>query len=390
MVSCPVCAGPATEFLTRSAVPVHQNLLLPSPGLARGVSTGRLAMHVCRACGFAFNAAFDPDLLSYGAQYDNTQTCSPAFAAHVDQVVTELVERHGVRGRRVVEVGCGKGDFLRRLVGPAEYQNTGFGFDPSYVGPDQELGGRLRFIRTLYDERAAELVSDVVVCRHVIEHVPDPVGLLRSVRRAVAGRSAQVFFETPCVEWILRGQVVWDFFYEHCSLFTAGSLRLAFRRTGFEVLSVRTVFGGQYLWLEARPVDRPDDAPDADEPPATPALAEAFSQAERRRVAFWRQELARRAGRGPVAVWGAGAKGVTFCNLVDPEGDRIDCVVDINPAKQGRFIAGTGHPIVGPSELSARGVRSVFVLNPNYVPEITRDLAVRDVPAAVYDLMAVA
>ncbi|MBV9126048.1 MAG: methyltransferase, partial [Planctomycetes bacterium] len=105
-------------------------------------------------------------------------------------------------------------------------------------------------------------------------------------------------------------------------------------------------------------------------------------------VASWQETASRCAVTGAIAVWGAGAKGATFCNLVDPDVQLISCVVDINPTKQGRFIAGTGHPIVSPYELTTRCPGFVFVLNPNYTHEIARDLASRSIQATVYDLMA--
>src|SRR5437764_687990 len=61
----------------------------------------------------------------------------------------------------------------------------------------------------------------------------------------------RVYFETPDVTWILRNQVIWDFFYEHCSLFAPGSLSTAFAAAGFRVSAVRRVFCDQYLWIEA-------------------------------------------------------------------------------------------------------------------------------------------
>jgi hypothetical protein len=70
-----------------------------------------------------------------------------------------------------------------------------------------------------------------------------------------------------------------------------------------------------------------------------------------------------------VALWGAGAKGVTFANLLDPNCELLDCLVDLNPAKQGCFVPGTGHPIVRHDELDARGVRTALAMNPNYTPE---------------------
>jgi hypothetical protein len=73
--------------------------------------------------------------------------------------------------------------------------------------------------------------------------------------------------------------------------------------------------------------------------------------------------------KGKVALWGAGAKGVTFANLVDPERTRIDCIVDMNLNKQGNFLPGTGHPIVPFTELASRGVTTAILMNPNYRAE---------------------
>ena len=68
-------------------------------------------MVACDACGFVFNRAFDPALPCYGAGYDNAQRHSPAFATHLEALARHLVEERGVRGARIVEIGCGQGDF---------------------------------------------------------------------------------------------------------------------------------------------------------------------------------------------------------------------------------------------------------------------------------------
>lgn len=372
---CPVCeSNRLTPFLRRSQVPVHQNLVVASPEAARTVTRGELDLTVCEDCGFVFNRAFDLSRLAYGEDYDNTQSCSACFDAYLDGLVKDLVERQGVRNSTIVEVGCGKGQFLRKLVSLPGANNKGFGFDPSYVGPDTDLDGRLAFRRCYYDDTCTDVAADVVVCRHVIEHVPDPMALLRSVRAALAhAPDARVFFETPCVEWILRNRVVWDFFYEHCSLFTAASLSLAFQRSGFAVERVEHIFGGQYLWLEARVSDAA--LPTIKNRPETTALAQAYGAEEKNLRQKWLARLIALKARGKVALWGAGAKGATFANLVDPDCTLIDCVVDLNPNKQGHYIPGTGHPIVAPSELPKRGVTDAVLMNPNYREENLRLLA---------------
>src|SRR5207237_10067808 len=92
---------------------------------------------------------------------------------------------------------------------------------------------------------------------------------------------ARIFFEWPCIEWILANLVLLDFFYDHCSYFSAASLSTAFQVAGFEVQSVTHVFEGQYLWLEAT---LPQTAPRIDKRPGTVAAqAQRFAQSEARR-----------------------------------------------------------------------------------------------------------
>ncbi len=363
---CPVCTSERTfVFLNRSNVPVHQNLVFKDQVAAVNITRGDLRFVCCEECEFVFNSAFDPSKLSYGTAYDNTQTCSPYFKDYIEATVRHLVYEKGFRNCRIVEVGCGKGYFLKRLV-EEDPGNTGYGFDPAYTGPEVELGGRLKFERRFYGPDCVGIPADVVICRHVIEHVPEPVALLRSIRQALStSPSARVFLETPSVEWILRNRVIWDFFYEHCSLSSGNSLTTMFETTGFKVESVRHVFGDQYLWFEATVAE---DVPVTKQPGNVPQLARQFGATESALTNTWQAKV-RQLEREKIAIWGAGAKGVTFANLVDPERALITCLVDLNPQKQGSYVPGTGHPIVDYRELGDLGVTTAILMNPNYREE---------------------
>jgi hypothetical protein len=74
---------------------------------------------------------------------------------------------------------------------------------------------------------------------------------------------------------------------------------------------------------------------------------------------------------GGCAIWGAAAKGTTLANTMDPQNRLIRFLIDLNPAKQGRYVPGTGHPIVPPEHLKDKSgrVAGILNMNPNYLEE---------------------
>jgi SAM-dependent methyltransferase len=389
-LSCPLCANPSPQvFFQRRNVPVHQNMVCASAEEARQFTRGDLRLAFCPACGFVFNSAFNPARLSYSAGYENTQTCSPHFQHYLADLGESLLTKYGLKDKVVIEVGCGKGDFLRLLC--KDGRNRGVGFDPSYAGPDTAEGGAVHFVRALYDSQQIRYAPDFVCCRHVIEHVQSPLDMLRAVRQAIGNRANSfVYFETPALPWILDTMTFWDFFYEHCSYFTAESLAWAFEQTGFQVLETRSAFDEQYLSIEAEPA-LADRTAGASRPRYAPELwskVKSFLAGLQERKGACEAKIEAFARAGGCAIWGAAAKGATLVNLLDPHQRRIRFLIDINPAKQGKFIAGTGHAIVSPDFLKEeRGrIAGILNINPSYLEENRTILAQMSLEVPVIQL----
>ncbi len=334
---CPLWSSTTlTLFVRRCSVPVLTNLLIETQEAARQVQRGDILLVVCTNCGFVFNEAFE-HAERYNEYYDNSQAHAPSFERYLDTLVQSLLVEQHLPQCRIIEVGCGDGFFLQKLV-EADARNTGYGFDPSYRGSACALDGRLRFETRYYDDICPEMLADVLVCRHVIEHMKRPVPFLRMLRRALSPSAhARAFFETPAIDWILRNTTIWDIYYEHCSYFSTETITLALELAGFQVQCVKRTFGDQYLWVEATVRDWEQVPSITLEPGSIPSLAFQFQRNEQLFCEQWRQTIQTLSQDGPVALVGAAGKGVTLAHLVDPDCQFIACLVDLNPQKQQKF-----------------------------------------------------
>jgi SAM-dependent methyltransferase len=368
-LTCPICNSENLyKFLERFQVPVHQNLLMNSEKEAIEITRGDLKLFVCNDCEFIFNSDFDFSKLNYGKKYDNTQDISPFFNSYISELAENLIQKRGVQNSTIVEIGCGKGIFLKKLVLKKNWGNVGFGFDPSYIGGKSQLNGRLNFEKKYYDLDCSKIKADVIICRHVIEHIQEPLSLLKLIKSSLGtSKSVKIYFETPTVDWILKNEIIYDFFYEHCSYFNLNSLRVAFELSGFKVSEAKTVFEGQYMWFESIPTNKKLKI--KMNPSKTPELAKKFLENEKKIVHEWREKIKKLAKNEKIAIWGAGAKGVTFCNLIDPNCEFFKFVIDLNPKKHGKFIAGTGHKIINFKEIPTLKITKAVLMNSNYYKE---------------------
>jgi SAM-dependent methyltransferase len=378
VTGCPSCGGrELEEFYAQDDIPVHSVRLMRSRDEAVRFPRGSLRLALCRTCGFITNTAYDPSPQDYGDSYEETQGFSPTFNEWADGLAKRWVERYGLQGKQVLEIGCGKGEFLVSMVEHGVAR--GIGIDPSFVeervsGPAAE---RVTVIKDYYSEDHAHLVGDAVVCRHTLEHIHETAKLVRLVRRSLEeSPDTVVLFELPDVLRVLREVAFWDLYYEHCSYFTPGSLARLFRRAGFEVLDLALEYDDQYILIDCRRARGGSGPHPLEEHPAEVATAvQDFVRGFAATRAEWRDRLQGVRGDGRRSViWGGGSKGVSFLTTLGINGE-VEYVVDVNPYKQGMFMPGTGHEVVGPGFLQEYRPDLVVAMNPVYLPEIAGELS---------------
>lgn len=330
------------ELYCASCFPVFQNRMYDSKSEAINCPKGEIRLVEDLESGLIYNADFQPGLLDYDEHYQNEQGLSSAFRQHLEDVAQIVTQAMGEDG--LVEVGCGKGLFLEFLL---QSGVDVMGFDPTYEGSNPKIHRK-------YFDTEAEVNAKGLILRHVLEHIKDPYAFLLSLKEANGGQGL-IYIEVPDFDWICARKAWFDVFYEHVNYFRKGD----FYRLFDEVIDVKNVFGGQYLYVLA-------DLKYLKEPKYKVAEKVDFP------VGFDHAASTAQHSTAQNVVWGGASKGVIFSLLMQRKGVVFDAVIDLNPAKQGKYLPATGLLVESPKEVLPKlsGEATIWVMNSNYLDEI--------------------
>jgi SAM-dependent methyltransferase len=334
-----------TEILLyqQSGFPIFQNRMYDSRDDGLNCPKGQLSIVQNRNTGLIYNAGFSAELMTYDSAYQNEQGISFSFGKHLDEVADIISANIAKDG--IAEVGCGKGLFLEKLLA------RGFdvaGFDPTYEGDNTRV--KREYFSSTYGK-----IFYGFVLRHVLEHVQDPVSLVSKIAEANKGRGL-IYIEVPCLDWIIAHNAWYDVFYEHVNYFRLDDFNSMFG----SVVDSGRLFGGQYLYVVARldSLRKP--------------VAKQSSLLKPGEFVSFDKSVFAVAPTSKMAIWGGASKGVIFVLMARRNQFQIDHVADINPAKQGKYLAATGHEVISPARLNVvlPSGSNLFVMNSNYLDEI--------------------
>lgn len=386
--ACGLCDGPTTPFFEVEDIPVLSCALWSDEAAARGCVKRDIRLSFCPACGFIANDIFDPKATDYSEIYENAQHFSATYRNYAKAEAEGIVERFGLRNKTVVDIGSGDGYFLSLLAELGD--NRGLGFDPSYSTEKDVHGERHKNVEIVSEyyggEKHRNLDVDLVISRHVLEHIPNPKTFMESLRTAIGDRTQiNICFEVPSAGYVLEDLSIWDQVYEHCTSFTPPALRRLFYDAGFTVNEIRVTYNRTCLAIEAS-AKAPTTAPDDSEELAKIAhQVEVFGARAKQRIEDCRAELKRLAAeKKRVALWGTGARAVMYLTMLGKDATKVvKCAVDINARKHGHFLPVTAQQIVAPERLPEFNPDVVLIMNPVYLEEITASVKELGVDAEV-------
>ncbi len=372
-VQCNLCGSVNLKhFLNLPGMPAQDGICYASRELALSAPVGDIDLAFCPTCGYIGNTSFDPALINFQT-YSYSQDHSPMYRAHVSDVVQRLVEREGFRNKRVIDVGCGSGHFLRELCDMGN--NSGLGIDPSLT-EHQDSSPNVQMIAANFDRQHVDSDYDLVICRHVLDELPDPMGFAKMLAGTSSpGYRDLVYLEFPNAWKTFQEKLVWNVGYAKNSWFTSDAITHLLQTCGLKLVWEAPLFNNEYIGvLAVRDAGKTANATSRVETADALKRLTNFAAELEREKNLWRERVTQLRQRGDtVALWGAGMRGINFLHTF-PYPDVFSSIVDVNRERHGQHLPGSGFQIEAPSVLIDLAPEQVLVTNPNYVNEISREL----------------
>jgi len=369
-IKCPVCSN-NEDFFTFYKVkdlPVFQNVTYSSYEEAVNCRKGDLALTFCPKCSMVFNYLFNPVLMSYSENYDNEQSISDYFSDYIDSLIDIYEKDWGLKNKTILEIGCGKGAFLKRIC--EKTGSKGFGFDSTYDGSIKS--NNVIFKPEYFEKQSTPFKADFIILRHVLEHINQPFNFLKEILENIDNsHKPKIIIEVPDFEWIIKNKAFWDIYYEHCNYFTKHTMQNLAELLGLKIVALFNTFNGQYMVLIAT-ISYSEISDVKENPSISNDLLNKFSK----NILSKKQEIVVSINQSSqeeyFVIWGGASKGIIFLiTLDDKVRKKIKFVVDINKNKQGKYTAITGKQIKPPDAIKKENsVKNIIIMNPNYEGEI--------------------
>lgn len=344
-------------------VPVFLNAPLANKGDDKPLVEFRLRMN--SALDFYENDKFDQKLMVYDENYQNSVAHSPTFIRHI-QSVCDLISQHFNKVTSILEVGCGKGDFIHLL------EKNGFtdlvGFDTTYEGENEKIKRR-------YLAEDDKTDAQLVILRHTLEHIPQPHEFLRKIKN-INGSQGYVYIEVPDLDWIRQNNAFYDIAYEHVNYLSLNALAAMF---GHKYRAKGNLFGGQYIYVLAKLEDLSEEYDRAYDNPDNWEYVD-FNKLFPQFVKLLHEIEEKIEGKRSVFLWGGAGKAGTFlhhCKTLAPKlMEKLVFAVDINPLKVGKYLPSSLVKIASKDEFFSLATNADFLIiaNPIYINEIMEEL----------------
>jgi len=233
--TCPACSyHVAVTFIDPYTQPLVAVAWPESESEAKQMKRLPLSFVRCVDCGHVYNKDFTYEEVPYSKKPNLMFNKGITWTSHLVQTADMLLG-YLKEGSTVVEIGCGEGHLIRHMAKKrSDCQFVGFDPNASFETDGLFEGRNELFVP---EQHLEELRPDLIISRHVMEHLINPLGFLQSIQFNASRHDLRmrIYIETPCIDRALETGRVADFYFEHNSHFTTGSFTRMIQRTSNEI-----------------------------------------------------------------------------------------------------------------------------------------------------------
>lgn len=369
---CPLCKQTnLIHIFSKKSLPKYNLVRYYDRESALKTLKREVAFYFCKDCLFAFNAAFNASEMDYAVDYESSRASSEYFNKYLNQVFQRLEKTFSITGKTIVEVGCGDGQFLKKLR--EKYEFNGYGYD-SNLNTDlvnQSANKQdLHFVQGCYKLNSLKTIPNLIVLRHILEHQKNPYLFFDTMLPKIKTDDAvNIYIEVPAWEWIIDNNWIFALCYEHCSYYSQFSIKKVMNSYNYATKKTLFGFGNEYLQYYG-------------------SLKKSQSLVKDNKAL--RQYVIKKSLKfgyliphtldslrtyldgflDKAVLWGAAGKGTVFLNTLNIDYKRLSYVIDSNPNRHGTYIPGTGQQVVAPEFLKKLKPEYILLTNSAYRNEI--------------------
>lgn len=329
-----------------------------------------LRLYQCAECGLV---QFDCAPVSYYRDVIRAGGFTTTMTGLRREQYRHLIEAYHLEGRKFLEVGCGRGEFLNVLREfPVEVYGMEHKADLVEIARESGLS-----VWREFPEQADQVFGgpgpyDVFLSFNFLEHQPRPDVMLQAIYRNLAD-DGMGLVTVPALEYILEQGSYYELIRDHIAYYSFDTLRALMEKNGFVVLeeemlnrdTISVIVKKNPEWTERVPEMEPEAGSGGQEEIVRPLVDGYY------RVTGEVEALIRRmeAEGKRLAVWGASHQGFTLAATTGLK-DSTCYIIDSAAFKQGRFAPSSHLPIVAPEHFFEEPVDAVLIVAPGYSDEI--------------------
>lgn len=349
-----------------------------------------LKVLVCESCWLVQAEAYTRAAELFNEEYAYFSSFSDLWLKHAQQYVAAMAARFGLTTTsHVVEIAANDGyllQYVKQIGIPC------LGIEPTAGTAAAARVKGIQIIEDFFDVRLAnELIlqdkqADLIVANNVLAHVPDINGFVAGIALLLKPLGVATF-EFPHLMQMISEKEFDTIYHEHFSYLSMTSVAHTFGLNGLCIFDVEELptHGGS-LRVFAQRLDAGSCIVSASVNDLLNREAESGMKTKEYYAGFQekadqvKDDLvnflieAKRAGKHVIA-YGAAAKGNTLINYAGLRPNLVPCVVDRNPAKQGKYMPGSRIPIVDESCIMVEKPDYVLIIPWNIRDEVMMQLA---------------